>query len=612
MEVLIMIKMYKPNDTSFKHNKYVMSDILKCEIEEKLNGVFSISVEYPLYDRKGIGQLISRGWVISAPVPDERDDQLFVISEVDKDSKQSKVTAYGRCIGQARLGTNFVRDTNVVGKTRGLALAQILENTLDPHGMSVRYDNDSKQANLRIVRYSPLHAMLGSDDNTMINRFGGDYVFDNFAIFAVNEYSRSKVFEIAYGKNLEGIQESLNDADLVTRIIPQGGNELLLPEYYIDSPNIGKYERVYNKHITFQDIAVKEEDESGPAVTEEQAIAKLRDVARRMFSEQKIDQIHFNYKVNFVTLAKTEYYGEYVILESVCLGDKVRIRHSKMGLTLTGRVISYRYDCIAKKYVEIELGVKKRTVSDAINDVQKDVNLTKQKIEMEVTNLDDKLSAKIEVTEKGIRETITDVEDGLKTEITKTAEGITETMTKADGELSTEIKKVAGEVSSKVSAGDVKTIITQSPDQVKVAFNNGSNYIELLPEGLKTTHGDGSYAMMGKGGMKWHKGSTSSDYHYLTYVLGFTTTSDPNTLVTIQLPEEFKGKDFGAYATLSDTWGDSGNYGEPWVIQRMVAFVKDKDISAGTVRIQGYRCDKNYNTGEYRYKAIAGMLIVIA
>lgn len=607
-----MIKLYPPNSTNFRHNKYVMSDILKCEIEEKLSSTFVISVEYPLFDRKGIGQLISRGWVVSAPVPDERDDQLFVINEVVRNSKDGTVRALGRCIGQARLGTNFIRDTNIVGKTRGQAVAQLLSNTLDPHGISVRYDNDPYQDNMRVVRYSPLHAILGSDDNTMINRFGGDYTFDNFVVEVVKERCRPKAFEIVYGKNLEGIEESLNEEGLITRIIPQGANELLLPEYYIDSPNIGRYERVYNSHVTFQEIAVKDADESGPAVTEAEALTKLREVTRKMFSEQKVDELAFNYKVNFITLAKTDYYSEYRVLESVYLGDKVRIRHSKMGLTLTGRVISYRYDCIAKKYIDIELGVKKRTVSDSINDVQKQVNLTKQKVEMEVASIDQKLAAKIEITETGIRETISDVDKNLRTEITKTASGITETMTNADKGLQTQITKVAGEVSSKVSEGDVKTIITQSPSQVKVAFNGGSSYIELLEDGIKTTHGDGSYAMMGKGGMKWHKGSTSSDYHYLTYVVGFTTTGDTGGLVTIQLPEEFKGKDFGAYATLSDTWQDSGNYGEPWVIQRMVAFVKHKDTANATVRIQGYRCDKNYETGSYRYRAIAGMLIVIA
>ena len=92
----------------------------------------------------------------------------------------------------------------------------------------------------------------------------------------------------------------------------------------------------------------------------------------------------------------------------------------------------------------------------------------------------------------------------------------------------------------------------------------------------------------------------------------FTTTAETETYKWVQLPNDFKGKNFRAYATLSDTWEGSWEWGEPWVVQRMVVFVADYDRANARVAIQGYRTDKNYKTVAHRHKPVAGMLIVIA
>ena len=365
----MIIRAYEPTETNFNHNKYVLGECIKLEMEETKNGMFLVTVEYPLLDKKGIGNLLTRGWVIKVPTPDSRKDQLFRITEIEKNTNANRVNLTAKSIGITDLGSNFILDTNIVAKTRLEALQQILDRTMDTHSFTADGDTTTAQNNLRIVRYSPIQAIFGSDKNTMVNRYGGDYVLDNFVIHALETRASGTTYEINHTKNLNAITESVDDTNLVTRIIPIGTNELMLPETYINSPKINNYERVYNKLVHFEQIGVDEN------TTEEEAIEKLRAAANEAFTVDHLDDLEFNYKIDFVELSKTEEYKNYKHLQTVQLGDNVTIKHGPMGLNLNGQVIYYRYDVLAQKYLNIEVGVKKQNIIDTLNDTE--IGITK-------------------------------------------------------------------------------------------------------------------------------------------------------------------------------------------------------------------------------------------
>ncbi|MDM0495371.1 phage tail spike protein [Clostridium perfringens] len=142
--------------------------------------------------------------------------------------------------------------------------------------------------------------------------------------------------------------------------------------------------------------------------------------------------------------------------------------------------------------------------------------------------------------------------------------------------------------------------------------NASGDAVQIANGQLVIKQNNGDYSTFDATGIKHHTGSTSKDYHYLATTIGFIASGDPNHDVTVTLPREFRGKNFTAQAVLSDTYSDSWNYGEPWVVQRMVVHVSSMDIANGTVTVKGYRTDKNYSTGEHRWKPVSGILIVIA
>ena len=226
----------------------------------------------------------------------------------------------------------------------------------------------------------------------------------------------------------------------------------------------------------------------------------------------------------------------------------------------------------------------------------------------------DEIELSVQQTEKDTNSKISDAKAAIKITTDSIQSQVTAHNTRI-GNAESKITQQASQIATKVDVNGVKSTIQQNPESVRIAFSGINDSIDFDHSGLLIWHPNGRHTRISSEGIKFvnnSNGQTIGDYHYLTYVVGFTTTADTASYKWVQLPNEFKGKNFNAYATLSDTWDESWDWGEPWVIQRMVAFVADYDRYNGRVAVQGYRTDKNYKTGEHRHCPIAGMLIVIA
>ena len=254
-----------------------------------------------------------------------------------------------------------------------------------------------------------------------------------------------------------------------------------------------------------------------------------------------------------------------------------------------------------------------------------EIQLLVQKVEKEGGEALSTAIAEIKLTTDAITSSIQKVEkdaqgnlDSATSKINQTINSIQTQVTAQNtrlGKAESTITQHANQIASKVDVNGVKSTIQQNPESVRIAFSGINDNIDFDHQGIKIWHPSGKHTRISSDGLKVvsnSNGNILGDYHYLTHVVGFTTTAETETYKWVQLPNDFKGKNFRAYATLSDTWEGSWEWGEPWVVQRMVVFVADYDRANARVAIQGYRTDKNYKTGAHRHKPVAGMLIVIA
>lgn len=347
-----MIQLYKSTNTNYEMNGDYTLSPLSCAFECNLNDAWLLSIENPI-DQSLDDFTI--GAVISAPTP-YGDKQLFRIYDVTKDDNGISASAFPIFL-DARNDCFLwdVRPSNVTGQT---ALNQMITNK--KYSAS---SNITKTSTAYYVQKNLIEALNGDDDNAFLKRWGGEIAYNNYEIIVNDRIGSDNGLRVEFGFNLLGVEEQINNEELVTRIIPKAYNGYILPNNEtVDSPLISNYPIVYTRVIEYQDIkliddAQEDDAENGITVcnTLEELYAALRTRANKEF-ENGIDLPQITYNVDMVDLSKTDLYKDYKDLLKVNLGDTVYVKHRKLGIEISERVISMAYDCIIKKVESLVLG----------------------------------------------------------------------------------------------------------------------------------------------------------------------------------------------------------------------------------------------------------------
>ena len=358
-----MICLYGSNETVFTSNGLVvLSDAISCMITEELNGVYELDLEYPL-DERGKWKYLLENNIIKA------DGQLFRIYHKFKSLASMKVNA--RHIFYDLL-ENILEDVRPTGLSGYGALDWILTRTQYAHPFTSMGDVGGINTKY-FVRKNPVDAIMGADG--ILSIWGGELVRDNFLIKLLGARGLDRGVLIAYGKNIQGIEETLDTSGICTRLMPVGKDGILLAEKYIDSPYISNYPNPKIKVVDFSDCETE---------------VTLRTAGMAYMLSAKIDIPQFNYKIDFLELSKTEEYKGYAVLEKVYEGDTVTIRHSKLGIDLKAKVIKTTFNDITKRLEKVELGSFKPNlatgINNAIQEVRKEITNNNSFLELAIEN----------------------------------------------------------------------------------------------------------------------------------------------------------------------------------------------------------------------------------
>lgn len=369
-----MITIYDKNEKEFLSNGLcILNNCIRAEVTEELNSIYKLELEYPIADKKY--KNIVEGNIIKAPTPNGL--QLFRVFKKNKNLNSISCVCLHIFYD---LLDNFIEDVRPTNSTGASAIEEIFNNTQYPNNFKALSDI-SKVNTAYYIRKNPVEALLSEDENSFVNRWGGEILRDNFNIEMKAHIGQDRGVTIRYGKNLVGIEEEIDESNVITRLMPTGLYEndtvLMLPEKYIDSLYINKYSHPKIKHIHYTDFKVSKEDN----ITEDIVIQKLRNECYKLYKEDKVDLPKINYKVDFIELSKTEEYKNYAILEHVWLGDIITVKHKELEIDLKSKVISYVYDCITNRYLEIELGNFIQNLSNSFSKQEKELNNINNKLD---------------------------------------------------------------------------------------------------------------------------------------------------------------------------------------------------------------------------------------
>ncbi|MBK1809126.1 phage tail protein [Clostridium sp. YIM B02505] len=364
-----MITVHSSTTTDFNNNGLaVLTNIIKTEVNEVINGDFRVTLTYPLSDKKS--RYLVKYNIIKAMTPVGYN--IFRIEKSRRSNDGNSIECICLYEGYYSLSRNFLRDVRPTN-TNGLgALTWMKDHAESPVRFNFLSDID-KIGTAYYIRKNFLDAIMGDDDNSFLKVWGGelDRRIDSIGIY--RQLGTDRGFKVTEGKNLITIEESTEGTE-VTRLMVTGRDEndnvLELPEKYVDSPLINNYSQISYKHIDFPNVKVSRDDTITEYSNKEAVYAELRKQGALLYSEQHIDRPSVNFSIEFADLSKTGEYKDIKALQQLYLGDIVTIHSNKLGIDIKARLISYTYDCVLQKYTKLELGdyVKSEyTVSNILN-----------------------------------------------------------------------------------------------------------------------------------------------------------------------------------------------------------------------------------------------------
>ena len=229
-----------------------------------------------------------------------------------------------------------------------------------------------------------IEAINGSDENSFVNRWGGEILYDNYNVTIDERVGGDYGVEVLYGKNIvkDGFSETVDMKDVVTRIVPKSYNGYMIEgeNPWVDSPLIRKYPTVRYGVMTFEDVKMRvdageDDEENGTIIcdTQEQLEEALKKKCREQF-ELDVDKPKVTIEADMELLQNTELYEDVKELEKVSLGDTVHCKHSKLGILSDARVIELEWDAVRNKLTSVTLGEFQYNFLDDVSSVMSRVD----------------------------------------------------------------------------------------------------------------------------------------------------------------------------------------------------------------------------------------------
>lgn len=338
----------------------ILTDIVNPVITEMINGIYDMSFFYPINGK--LYNEITHERIVYAKGP--KNYQAFRINSIEKSDLENGITVHAFHISYDLAG-NFIEDTFIQNKGGDGAINQLLAKTTTPHNFTGT-SNIQETFNSRIVRENVLNILIGTAENSFLNRAGGQFERDNFRLNWLEQIGKDRGVKIKYRKNLTGLTFKVDYSNVITRIMPQGFDALFLPEKYIDSPLIHQYSNVKIKNVKFDRIKSKKLNPNDKdAINHEEAIRSLRVQSKEYI--EKLDKPAITADVSFIDLSQTEEYKQYKQLETIYIGDIVTVIHEPLGVELKKQMTSYQYDPILDSYIFMTLGDEKDFISGSVN-----------------------------------------------------------------------------------------------------------------------------------------------------------------------------------------------------------------------------------------------------
>lgn len=344
-----MLKLFNSTDKIYTSNGDKTILATRAKVHKEDNGSFYLDLETGL---EYVNDLV-QGNIVVAPTP--QGEQAFRLANPEKTKTKIRVKAYHVFFDSQNY---LIADSYVVDKNCNDALDHLNSATDNPSPFTT-LSNIMNINSYRCVRTSLYEAI-----NTVIERWGGHLVRDNWTIKVMATIGQDNGVTVRYAKNLKDITCTENWENVVTKLLPVGQDGLLLDELYVYSQT--QYTIPYTKTISFDQSNILREDYTDDEgnldenAYQQALINDLRDKAQTYVEQNSIPQVNYTLKANLEKITD--------------IGDTIEVIDERLGVDIMTNLIAYDYDCILGKYTELEFGNFTQKLSNLLSNISSATN----------------------------------------------------------------------------------------------------------------------------------------------------------------------------------------------------------------------------------------------
>lgn len=354
-----MIRLFDVTDKTFQTNGDRVIIPTRAIVHKEDNGSFFCQIETDL----SYVDDLTEGRVIVANTP--QGNQAFRINNVEK--TKHKLTTTAKHVFYDSMNY-LIEDSYVYQMDCNSALDHLNSATSDVSPFTTISDIANINS-YRCVRTSLYDAI-----KTVVERWGGHLVRDNWSIGVNENIGQDNGVTVRYAKNLKEITCTENWDLVVTKLLPTGYDGIMLnalddtQSIYVTSEI--QYDIPYTKTVHFdQDIDqdnYKDEEtgEVDETAYKQALIDDLRQQAQQYVTTNSIPQVNYTLKANMEKITD--------------VGDTVEVIDERLGINILTNVIAFDYDCILEKFIEVEFGNFTPQLSGLMTTITNNINETVQ------------------------------------------------------------------------------------------------------------------------------------------------------------------------------------------------------------------------------------------
>lgn len=328
-----------------------LPDAIEAITTHEINGQYELYFRYPV---TGLHyEELLNGRIVMAAPDDLTDEQPFRIYRITK-PLNGIVSVYARHICYDLSGI-VVEPFTAGSLTEAF---QIIPTKCTPSSPITLSTTRSVASGITISEPRPLWKLLGGQEGSLLDVYGGEWDFDKLDAKLVTQLGQDRGVNIRYGKNLTELEQ---DATI------EASYSGVYPYWYDEETNTlvtltEKVVPVTGSVVTDRNLVLNCSDDFDTEPTESQ----LRARANAYITANSIGNVKASWKINFVDVSKG--------FDRVMLGDTLHVYYEKLDVNATARAVKTEFDVLQGRYKSITVGRVKQNLAAIIVNDKKDTD----------------------------------------------------------------------------------------------------------------------------------------------------------------------------------------------------------------------------------------------